>query len=379
VTKSHDVVYGHGVGRKFVPEYLAMEPQENPELIGQAAAERALLAAARSGRLAHGWLLAGPRGVGKATLAYRFARFLLAGSGGEEGGLFGEQPSETLALDPGHPVFRRIASGAHPDLRRVARGVNPRTGRPRSEIVVDDVREAIAFLRLTPSEGGWRVVIVDGAEDMNRNAANALLKVLEEPPARAILLLVSHAPGRLLPTIRSRCRKLELPALAPEALGELLARAIPDLADADRQLAAALSEGSIGRAMTLAQADGIKLYRELADLLLSLPRIDAASLHRQADRLVRGGAEETFRLAGELLIGWLARMLRLAATGNAGVEILPGEVACMRRLGARGGAARWVEFIEAAQRQFDLVDALNLDRRQVWIATLLGLQRMAGA
>src|ERR1700757_457790 len=166
-----------------------MEPHENPELIGQAAAEGSLLDAARSGRMAHAWLLAGPRGVGKATLAFRFARFLLAGSEAEAGGLFGSGP-QTLAIDPGHPVFRRVASGAHPDLRVVARGVNPKTGRLRSEIVVDDIREAIGFLRLTPSEGGWRVVIVDGAEDMNRNAANALLKVLEEPPARAILLLV---------------------------------------------------------------------------------------------------------------------------------------------------------------------------------------------
>jgi DNA polymerase-3 subunit delta' len=355
-----------------------MEPHENPELIGQAAAEGSLLDAARSGRMAHAWLLAGPRGVGKATLAFRFARFLLAGGEAEAGGLFGSGP-QTLAIDPGHPVFRRVASGAHPDLRVVARGVNPKTGRLRSEIVVDDIREAIGFLRLTPSEGGWRVVIVDGAEDMNRNAANALLKVLEEPPARAILLLVSHAPGRLLPTIRSRCRKLELPALAAEALDKLLARLAPDLAESDRRLAAALSGGSIGRAMTLADAGGIELYRDLVDLLMALPRMDAAGLHRQADRLARSGAEEAFRLAGELLLAWLARMLRLAATGNAAVEILPGEAACMRRLGERGGPARWIEFIEAAQRQLALVDAINLDRRQVWIATLLGLQRMAAA
>jgi DNA polymerase III subunit delta' len=355
-----------------------MEPQENPELIGQAAAERALFDAARSGRLAHGWLLAGPRGVGKATLAYRFARFLLACADGAPRGLFGDAP-EGLAVDPGNPVFRRVASGAHPDLRRVSRGVNPKTGRPRSEIVVDDVREAIAFLRLTPSEGGWRVIVVDGAEDMNRNAASALLKVLEEPPARAILLLVSHAPGRLLATIRSRCRKLELPALSAEALGEVLARQMPDLPDSDRRLVAALSEGSIGRAMALAESGGIELYRDLVELLLALPKIDTPGLHRQADRVARSGAEETFRLAGELLIGWLARMLRLAATGNAALEILPGEAACMRRLGERGGPGRWLEFIEAAQRQLALVDAINLDRRQVWIATLLGLQRMAGA
>src|SRR5262249_42880354 len=192
----------------------------------------------------------------------RLPAFVLAGAAG--GDLVGHPP-QSLSLEPGDPVFRRVAAGAHPDLRAVARGVNSKTGRARSEIVVDDVREAIAFLRLTPSEGGWRVLIIDGAEDMNRNAANALLKVLEEPPARAILLLVSQAPGRLLPTIRSRCRKLELPSLPGEVVDQLLARQLPDLAEADRRLAAALSEGSIGRAATLAQADGVKLYRELVE------------------------------------------------------------------------------------------------------------------
>ena len=141
-----------------------MEPQENPELVGQESAEHTLLESAGSGRLAHAWLLTGPRGIGKATLAYRFARFLLAG-GGESGGLFAAAPT-SLALDPAHPVFRRVASGAHPDLRKVARGINPKTGKRRSEIVIDDIREAVAFMRLTPSEGGWRVIIVDGAEDM---------------------------------------------------------------------------------------------------------------------------------------------------------------------------------------------------------------------
>jgi DNA polymerase-3 subunit delta' len=353
-----------------------MEPQANPELNGQAAAEQALLDSARSGRLAHAWLLAGPRGIGKATLAYRFARFLLAGEAADDG-LFGEAPTG-LGLDPAHPTFRRVASGGHPDIRTVARGVNPKTGKARSEIVVDDVREAIAFLRLTPSEGGWRVVVVDGAEDMNRNAANALLKVLEEPPARAILLLVSHAPGRLLATIRSRCRRLDLKPLSPDLLGELLARRTSDLSMADRELAAHLSGGSIGRAIALTEAGGVELYRDLVGLLLPLPELDAAALHRLTDRLVRSGAEDTFRMAAELLLGWLGRMLRLAATNDGMVEMLPGELACMRRLSQTGDMERWIEFIETTQRQFILVDAVNLDRRQVWIATLLGLQHMAG-
>jgi DNA polymerase III subunit delta' len=354
-----------------------MEPQQNAELAGQASAEQALLDGAVSGRLAHSWLLTGPRGVGKATLAYRFARFLLAGEGASQGGLFGESAS-SMALDPAHPVFRRVASGGHPDLRTVARSVNPKTGKLRNEIIVDDIREAVAFLRLTPAEGGWRVIIVDGAEDMNRNAANALLKVLEEPPPRAVLLLVTHAPGRLLATIRSRCRRLDLKPLPAATLIELLSTRMPELSEADRDMVASLAEGSIGRALGLAQADGVDLYRDLSELLLPLPKLDAGALHRLADKLARGAADSAFRTAGELLTAWLVRMLRLATTdGDAGVEILPGEAACMRRLAGAESASRWLEFVETMQRQFTLVDSLNLDRRQVWIATILGLQRIA--
>jgi len=354
-----------------------MEPQHNAELVGQASAERVLLDGAVSGRLAHAWLLNGPRGVGKATLAYRFARFLLAGEAATQAGLFGEAPT-SLALDPAHPVFRRVASGGHPDLRTVTRGVNPRTGKLRSEIIVDDVRDAVAFLRLTPAEGGWRVIIVDGAEDMNRNAANALLKVLEEPPPRAVLLLVSHAPGRLLPTIRSRCRRLDVKPLPAAIVIELLSRQMPELSQADRDMVAVLAEGSIGRALALAEAGGVDLYRDLSELLQPLPRLDAGALYRLADKLSRGAADNAFRTAGELLTAWLIRMLRLATTNaDTGIEILPGEVDCMRRLARAEPASRWLEFVETMQRQFALVDALNLDRRQIWIATVLGLQRMA--
>ena len=351
-----------------------MEPRENPELLGQEVAEKALLEGALSGRLAHAWLICGPRGVGKATLAYRFARFLLAGEG-QGGGLFGDGPA-SLALPPSHPVFRRIASGAHPDLRTVARGINPRTGKLRSEIVIDDIREAVAFLRLTPSEGGWRVVIIDGAEDMNRNAANALLKVLEEPPPRAVLLLVSHAPGRLLPTIRSRCRRLDVRGLPVDMLIALLARRMPDVDEADRQMIVGLAEGSVGRAMALLDAGGVDLYRDILQLLLALPRLDASALYRLADKLSRGTADGSFRMAVELLSAWLVRMLKFAATGS-GQELVPGESACMRRLASLRPARGWMDFMESMQREFALVEPLNLDRRQVWVATMFGLQRMA--
>jgi DNA polymerase III subunit delta' len=366
------------------PKEPPKEPRQNPELVDQGLAERALLESAQSGRLAHAWLLAGPQGVGKATLAYRFARFLLAGESEEAGGLFETPPqgarSAGLAIDPGHPVFRRVASGGHADLKVLARAVNPKTGKLRSEIVVDEVREAIAFLRLTPSEGGWRVVVVDGAEDMNRNSQNALLKVLEEPPPRAVLLLVCHAPGRLLPTIRSRCRRLDLRPLPAATIARLIAARVPDLPEADRALAAGLAEGSIGRALAILEAGGVELYRDLATLLLALPRLDAGALHRQAERLARSGGEESYRLAAELLLGWLNRTIKLAAAGEgAGPEFVKGERAAMERLGRSTQVARWIELAEEMRREFTLVEAVNLDRRQVWISSLLGIQRLAAA
>ena len=188
----------------------APEPRENALLRGHAAAEAMLAEALRAGRLHHAWLITGPLGVGKATLAFRFARRLLAGGEGE------------LALSATHPVFRRVAVGSHADLLTIEREWDPKKKRMRGEIIVDDVRRVSGFLRLTPAEGGWRVVIVDGAEDMNRQGQNALLKVLEEPPPQAILLLVCGAAGRLLPTIRSRCRRLALDKLEEADVAALL-------------------------------------------------------------------------------------------------------------------------------------------------------------
>src|SRR5271169_1750093 len=199
---------------------MAPGPRANPLLLGHEAAEATLLEAMRSGRMHHAWLITGPDGVGKATLAFRFARRLLAGM----------PDGDTLALDPAHPVFRRVAAGSHADLLTVERAYDDKRKRMRTQIAVDDVRRISSFMSLTPAEGGWRVVVVDGAEELNQASANALLKILEEPPRRAILLLVCGAPGRLLPTIRSRCRRLRLDPLGPGAMERLLAAYLPNLA-----------------------------------------------------------------------------------------------------------------------------------------------------
>ncbi|HZB90047.1 MAG TPA: DNA polymerase III subunit delta', partial [Stellaceae bacterium] len=346
-------------------------PRDNPLLLGHEAAEAALMQAYRSGRLPHAWLISGPRGIGKATLAFRFTRFVLAE--GETGALFASAP-DGLAVPPEHPIFRRVASGGHADLLVVERGLDPRRKKLRSEIVVEDTRAITGFLRLTPAEGRWRIVVLDGADMMNRNAANALLKILEEPPKRALLLLVSDNPGRLLPTIRSRCRRLALKPLPLRLVAEALARYRPDLSAEDRAILAQLAEGSIGRALELAAAGGVALYRSLVKLLERLPELDGAALHAFADRLQRAEAEDGFRLLGELLPGWLARMVAEAA-GDAGpAAALPGDSQAMRRLAERRSLDQWVEVWEKLSHLFAQADNVNLDRKQVVLTAFFALE-----
>jgi DNA polymerase-3 subunit delta' len=349
----------------------SLAPRANPALTGHEAAEQRLLAAFGSGRLPHAWLLTGPRGIGKATLAYRFARFVLAeGGAGQGGGLFGDAPVG-LYLEPDDQVFRRVAAGGHMDLVTLEPGVDEKTGRRRTEIRVEEARQAGHFLRMTSAEGGWRVVLVDSADALNLSAANALLKVLEEPPAKALLLLVSHAPGGLLPTIHSRCCHLALSPLPEDTVAALLAQHAPELAADDVAALARLAEGSIGLALDLAAGGGLELYRELIGLLGGLPRLDAARLHAFGDRLGGRGDGTAFRTGTGLLIWWLARMIRGGAEGRVPTEVVAGEGALMTRLLEARGLARWLSLWEKISRLFARAEGANLDRKQVILTALL--------
>lgn len=327
---------------------MAPEPRANPLLIGHATAEAAMRESAQAGRLHHAWLLAGPRGIGKATLAFRFARWLLAGA-----------PGDSLALAPKHPVFRRVAAGTHADLLTVERAFDEKRKRQRSEIVVDDVRAIAGFLRLTPAEGGWRVVVLDGAEDLNRNAANALLKVLEEPPPRAVLLLSCSAPGRLLPTIRSRCRRLRLAPLARPDMDGLLARYLPEIPGADRERLTELTDGSPGRALQLAADDGVALAGLVEQVMAELPHMPLARAHTVADAL--GRSETAFETFMDLLRHALGRAVRQAARGSAS--------AAGTRLAARPLAA-WGDVWHALGRIEAETEGFHLDKRQAVVAGL---------
>jgi DNA polymerase-3 subunit delta' len=275
-------------------------------LFGHEQAEGALLDAYKSGRMPHAWLIGGQPGIGKATLAYRLARFVLAHPDPAAADV---QGATSLAVDPDNPVARRIAVQAQGDLLVLERALNEQTGKLYTVIRVDDVRRTVSFFGSTAGEGGWRVAIVDAVDDLQREGANALLKVLEEPPPRTLLLLISHAPGRELPTIRSRCRRLLLRPLDTADVVRALAEATGRAADEDDVTrAAAASDGSVTRALQLLDEDALALRQRVLDLFTQLPSPDPRALHALGDAL--GGTDpQTLATFMDLVNDWLSSRL----------------------------------------------------------------------
>ncbi|MBK8909127.1 MAG: DNA polymerase III subunit delta' [Rhodospirillales bacterium] len=366
-------------------------PRANWLLLGHEAAESEILNCIHSGRLPHAWLICGARGIGKATLAFRFARYLLAGSGAGESaasalpgeGLLREvdqrasEPMDGLAIAPDRPLFHRVASGGHADLFTVERRINEKTGRLRSEIVVEDVRSVVAFLAHTAAEGGWRAVVVDAAENLNRSAANALLKVLEEPPPQTVLLLVSHNPGCLLPTIRSRCRRLLLKAPAVSVGSDLLARYRPDLHPDQAHALLKLADDSIGIALALADADGLAVRDDVVGAFAALPKLDMTALGRLGDRVTRAGLEDSFPVVKDVFARLLSRIVRAAALAGSGAEPAMGvaeDQDIVDRLAARASLDRWLEVWDNTSGLLARVEGANLDRRQVILDLFLTLR-----
>lgn len=330
-------------------------PRANPLLLGHDTAEAALLDALRSGRMHHAWLITGPDGVGKATLAYRFARRLLAGMPGEK----------SLVLPPDHPTFRRVAAGAHADMHVVELAYDEKRRRMRTQIAVEDVRSISAFLSLTAAEGGWRVAIVDGADEMNQSSSNALLKILEEPPRRAILLLTCAAPGRLPATIRSRCRRLRLDPLPAETMEKLLEIYLPERTADERGRLITLAEGSPGRALLLAHEEGLAVASLVDEVMAALPNLKPRRAYGVADKIVSG--DTAFSNFFDLLRASIAAAVRDVVRGRGDEE--QSRLVALRPLDA------WGDVWHALTRLQDETERFNLDKRQ---AVVSGLDMLSG-
>ncbi|MCH2165763.1 MAG: DNA polymerase III subunit delta' [Marinovum sp.] len=356
----------------------APHPRDTRRLFGQDTAEAAFLEALNSDRLHHGWMITGPKGVGKATLAWRIARALISDPpGADDGGLFGAPPPRTsLDTDPEHPVIRRIAAGAEAGLVRLTRAWDDKTKRFKADITVDEVRKLKSRFALAPADGGWRVAIIDAADEMNTAAANALLKLLEEPPARTTLLLVTHQPSRLLTTIRSRCRLLRCALLGIDDMGRALAQA--GMADADENPSlAVLAGGSVGRAVQMHEGDGAALYGALVSLLGTLPRLDRSRASKLAEAATGRGSGTQADMIFDMLDLALARLARRAVVGLE-AEAVPGEAETFAKLAPNEVAARaWAARAQEIAGRARHGRAVNLDPGALILDTLGKLSEVA--
>ncbi|SIS85268.1 DNA polymerase III subunit delta' [Phaeovulum vinaykumarii] len=360
----------------------APHPRETLHLFGQARAEAEFLAAHSGGRMHHAWLIAGPRGVGKATLAWRIARFLLA-LPQDSGGLFGgaaPPPPDSLDTDPDHPVVRRILAQAEPRLFLLRRGANATGSGLAANILVDEVRKLKSFLQLSAADGGRRAVIVDAADEMNTPAANALLKLLEEPPAGVTFLLVSHQPMRLLPTIRSRCRTLRLDMLGPAEMARALEQTGVAAAPDEAPALAALSGGSVGAAVRLVELQGLDLYGQIVALLGGLPRMDRPRAIALAEGCAGKANAETFELMLDLIDLALSRLARAGAAGGIDPEAAPDEARIFARLSPDTAAARgWANLQQELSARSRHGRAVNLDPAALVLDMFLAIAAASGA
>lgn len=333
------------------------EPAENPHLFGHDEAASQLAEAYRAGRLHHALLICGPLGIGKATFAFHLARTLFAHP--DHRGA----PAGFERADPASQLFRLVAQGAHPSLLHLTRPANDRTKGFKSVVTVDEVRSVGRFLSLTSHDGGYRVVIVDPADDMNANAANALLKNLEEPPARTLFALIAHQPGRLLPTIRSRCLVVRLKPLAPPLLVaamQALSATLPE-GQGERLALAEQARGSLREALLMSEFGG----REIAgavEACMSEPGFDVAAASRIADAVTGRDRQVQFAIFTGTVLDRAAEL----AAASAGADDL---AAAARRAAIQGELAQATR--EAA--------TYNLDARQYVMAALRRLHEAARA
>ena len=346
-------------------------PSLTRTLIGHEQQQADFLDAFNGGRMPHAWLLTGPKGVGKASFAYLAARLVLSGH------LLAQRSSDEATKAMSQAIENEethlVEEAAHPDLHVLRREYNPKTQKFRSEIPVESARDLIQFFNLSAGRNGWRVAVIDSIDEMNKNGVNALLKLIEEPPSKCLFLIVCHNPGRLLDTIRSRCRSLAFNALSEPDLQAIVHGRMGDSDPNEVAASAFLAQGSAGYALTLCAEGGFELYRDMVGVLETAPRLDVEKLHALAGRFSARGAPEQFSMFCFLLSGWLHRYVRSVAVGEAFQPVFEGETELVARLPQhQTGLEPFVALWEKVERDSRTVNALNLDKKQAVMEWLNG-------
>ena len=319
------------------------------DFIGHDAVEKTFLDAYRSGRMPHAWILAGLEGVGKAGFALRAARFLLAHPDASHPDVIA---AENLDVSPDNPAARRIAARAHTDLFFLESEIDGEKKTKSGTIPVDDVRKMLGFFGSTAGEGGWKIAIIDPLDDLKSSAANALLKMLEEPPPRSLFLMISHNPGRLLPTIRSRCHMVRFKPLSESEIVKALVSQSPGNDQKLLQDAARRGVGSVKRAMNYLDGERMAMVRDIEATLERLPDLDRKHLLAMADHFAKKDGAESFSLFIETVDEWIAQMCREdAKRGHHALRAL---------------AELWEKFTLNAR----MTDIYNLDRRPFFITMM---------
>ena len=330
----------------------AIAPALNTRLFGHAEAEEFLARSYKSGKGHHAVLIEGPEGIGKATLAFRFANHILRHPDPLSA------PDAIEDPDPEHPISRQIASGASHNLLHLSRPVDDKTGRVKQAITVDEVRKAGHFFSQTSGTGNWRIVIIDPADDLNRNAANAILKILEEPPKRAMFLVLSHAPGKLLPTIRSRCLPLRLHELSPHAMDQALGQLGLAIPPEKREAVLALAKGSVARALKLVNYGGADILEAFEQMVASQGPAQRRMMFKIADALSGKDSDVAFGFFIEHLGDHLAETARsFAHAGNL------------------AAAEHYARLTSTIGEQLTVAGAYNLDRKQTILDVLAAVTR----
>lgn len=330
-------------------------PRTNTKLFGHEETESMLLRDLESGKLPHGVILSGARGAGKATLAYRFARTLLSGR-------------TDMELSTEDPIFRRIAAGSHTDLLVIELLYDPKKDEYASEISIEQSRTIAQNLSLTPAEGQWRVVIIDSANALNTKSANAILKILEEPPPQTILMLIAHNVGGLLPTIRSRCRVIPLKPLSQKNFAKCLHHIAPEISGEEITALGIISDYSPGIALELKEQGAIELYYEILDLLCSASELDNQRIYRFCEQIGSGKkAHGNWQLFSHIVLCIMERVAKKSA-GAEITKISAGEEGALSKLSTMYSSATWATKWQEVLSQFLLAERSHLDYKQVALA-----------